>query len=71
MPEGNCTCRILLANELQSYILCGGVSTTKIRSKLFHHIVPLNQDLTGDYEDSAQFPHKGYLEGEGMCAPHV
>jgi len=49
----------MLVNELKSYTLCGGVNPTEITGKLFHHVVPLNQDLTGD-EDSEQFPHNGY-----------
>ena len=44
----------LLVNELKSYTLCDGVNPTEITSKLFHHVVPLNQDLTGD-EDSEQW----------------
>lgn len=60
----------LLVNELKSYTLCDGVNPTEITSKLFHHVVPLNQDLTGD-EDSEQFPHKGYWRVKGcvllMC----
>lgn len=54
----------MLVNELKSYKLCGGVNPTEITSKLFHHVVPLNQDLTGD-EDSEQFPHKGYWRVNG------
>ena len=54
----------MLVNELKSYKLCGGVNPTEITSKLFHHVVPLNQDLTGD-EDSEQFPHKGYWRVKG------
>lgn len=54
----------MLVNELETYTLCGGANATEITSKLFHHVVPLNQDLTGD-EDSEQFPQKGYWRVKG------
>jgi len=48
----------MLVNELKSYKLCGGVNPTEIISKLFHHVVPLNEELIGE-EDSKHLPHKG------------
>ena len=33
-------------------------------SKLYHHVIPLNQDLMVD-EESEQFPHEGYWRAKG------
>ena len=50
--------------ELEAYKLCGGVNASEMTSKLYHHVIPLNQDLVVD-EDSQQFPHKGYWKAKG------
>lgn len=54
----------VLVKELEAYKLCGGVNASEMTSKLYHHVIPLNQDLVVD-EDSQQFPHKGYWRAKG------
>ena len=54
----------VLVKELEAYKLCGGVNASDMTSKLYHHVIPLNQDLVVD-EDSQQFPHKGYWRAKG------
>ena len=54
----------VLVKELEAYKLCGGVNAFEMTSKLYHHVIPLNQDLVVD-EDSQQFPHEGYWRAKG------
>ena len=54
----------VLVKELEACKLCGGVNASKTTSKLYHHVIPLNQDLVVD-EDSEQFPHEGYWRAKG------
>lgn len=54
----------VLVKELEAYKLCGGVNASEMTSKLYHHVIPLNQDLVVD-EDSQQFPHEGYWRSKG------
>lgn len=54
----------VLAKELEAFKLFGGVNASEMTSKLYHHVIPLNQDLVVD-EDSQQFPHEGYWRGKG------
>ena len=44
-----------------AYSLCVGVSITKLTSKLYHHVIPVNEDSMDIDEDSShRFPHHGY-----------
>lgn len=43
---------------------CGAVNASEMTSKLYHHVIPLNQDLVVD-ENSQQFPHEGYWRAKG------
>ena len=50
-----------LVKELEAYSLCVGVSITELTSKLYHHVIPVNQDSMDIDEDSNhRFPHHGY-----------
>ena len=50
-----------LVKELEAYSLCVGVSITELTSKLYHHVIPVNEDSMDIDEDSShRFPHHGY-----------
>ena len=34
-----------LVKELESYTFCSGVAIVELTSKLFHHVIPTNEDL--------------------------
>ena len=65
--------------ELEEYKQCSGVTPSEMTSKLYHHVIPIEQDLSADEDDkdAQQFPHKGYWraracwillkEEESMC----
>ena len=55
----------MLVKELGTHKLCCGVNATEHTGKLFHHVMPLDDEGEGtnsgkDDEISVQFPHKGY-----------
>ena len=54
----------VLVKKLEAYKLCSGVNASEMTSKLYHHVIPLNQDLVVD-EDSQQFPHEGFWRAKG------
>ena len=54
----------VLVKELKACKLCGGVNASEMTSKLYHHVIPLTQDLVVD-EDSEQFPHEGCWRAKG------
>ena len=55
----------MLVKELEIYKLCCGVSATELSGKLFHHVIPLDDEGEGNDEISVQFPHKGYWRAKG------
>lgn len=51
----------VLVKELESYKMCCGVKTTELSGKLFHHVIPADQED----EDKSQFGHNGYWRTTG------
>ena len=55
-----------LVKELERHKLCCGVKT----SKLFHHVIPVNEDPLKENEQCEQFPNKGFWRSKDyhlMC----
>ena len=48
-----------MVKNLGEYTMCCGVTTTKLVSKLYHRVIPINHDSMQD-NDEQQFPHKAY-----------
>lgn len=51
----------VLVKELETYKMCCGVKTTELSGKLFHHVIPADQED----EDERQFAHNGYWRTTG------
>ena len=48
-----------LVKNLGEYTMCYSVTTTKVTSKVYHNVIPINHDLMQD-NDEQQFPHTAY-----------
>jgi len=54
-----------LVKQLEEYKLCCGVNALELTSKLFHHMIPTNEDSLQDWDQNHQFPHQGYWRSKG------
>ena len=50
-----------LVKPVEEYKLCSGVTTFELTSKLFHHVIPINEDSLEDGDQNQPFPNKGLL----------
>ena len=59
-----------LVKQLEEYNFCCGVAALELTSRLFHHVIPVNEDSLQEGDQHQQFPHKGYWRSKGcwlMC----
>ena len=58
-----------LVKELENYKLCGGLEDTELTGKIFHHVIPMDEDPLMEGEDSQLlFPNKAYSRSCLPCA---
>jgi len=60
----------MIVKELGTHKLCRGVNATEQTGKLFHHVIPLDdegEDASSGKDDEigVQFTHKGYWRAKG------
>ena len=54
-----------LVKQVEEYKLCSGVTTFELTSKLFHHVIPINEDSLEDGDQNQPFPNKGFWRTMG------